>query len=196
MIELSEIQSPFVYLEELDKKAGALLRVGEQLVTSGDWQSLPEYAEDIKQIVKDFEHLPVLLEQTHESIIAEQRRKAEERRLEEERQRQEREERVKREAEYEQSIANFRVAYALFQAKSTWQNTNAAIAAGEIVEKNPIFFVDSRQGALSTAMAALRQKHSYLIEVREAAKELLAEQAQAEPVAENVNESDTQQVSS
>lgn len=150
MRELPEVQSPFVYLEELDKKSGALLRVGEQLVTNGDWDDLPEYKQEIEKIVKEFERVPVLLEQTHERILEDQRRREAERLAEEERQRLEREERLRLEAEYAQAIATFRTSFSTFITKPNWSNTNAAIAAGEAVESNPMFVNDARRGAIST----------------------------------------------
>lgn len=179
MKELSEIQSPFIYLEELDKKSGALLRAGESLVSNGEWESLPEYGEEIKQIVKEFERVPVLLKQTHERILEDQRRREQERLAEEGRQRNEREEQRERERQYSEQIATFRTAYAAFVGKPNWQNTNSALSAGEAVEANPLFPIDARAVAIGTQLASVRSKHAHLIEVREAAKELLAEQAQA-----------------
>jgi hypothetical protein len=136
--ELSDIQDPFVYLEELDRKASRVLRQGESLVSNGDWEILPEYGEEIKQIVKEFERVVPLLEETHERILADQRRREQERFAEEERQRKQREERLKRESEYEQAIATFRISYSAFQTKAIWKTVNDALVAGEAVELNPL----------------------------------------------------------
>jgi hypothetical protein len=180
--ELFEIQDPFVYLSELARKTDRVLKAGESLVSSGEWETLPEYGEEIKQIAKEFERVPVLLAETHEKIVADKRRRDEEKAAEIERQRLAREERLRREAEYDQAIATFRISYSAFQTKATWKNVNDALVAGEVVESNPMFVNDARRGAISTQLATLRSKKSYLEDVRAAAADLIAEREQAQVV--------------
>jgi hypothetical protein len=71
--ELSDIQQPFVYLSELARKTDRVLKQGESLVSSSEWETLPEYADEIRKIVAEFERVVPLLEVTHERILADPR---------------------------------------------------------------------------------------------------------------------------
>lgn len=178
--------SPYTFFENLQQRSRKTLDAGASIVTSGRWDDLPEYFEEVKQTVVAFEQLVPFLTAVHDDVVEQARIREETRLAEIERRRLEKEEKARKAAEFEQQVEVFKTAFLNFKVKpSSWALVNVALAAGEIVEQSALFQNDKRAASLATMLQAVRERHQYLSDVRTVAAEMLAE-AQA---GEKANES-------
>jgi hypothetical protein len=172
--------NPFEFLESLSKRANQTLDRGCQIISRAHWDDLDEYSRELDELVAAFSQVKPLMEDIHNQVVEQARIREQERIAEGERRRKAAEERKCVADEFEQNVQAFDIAFNAFKAKQSWANVNAALSVGEIVEQSALFQADKRSPVLRDNLATLRQKHSYLKEVREMAAEMIAEREQVQ----------------
>jgi hypothetical protein len=178
---MTQTENTWEFFERLGRESERLITNAQRIVREGSWDDLTTFFEtETNELIAQYEQVIPHLKEVHEQILEDQRRAEAERIEREQAAIRAAEERKRQAEEYESAIAMFEQAFQVFSAKISWASTNEARKLGEIVEESPLFRTDKRSGAIATALSVLRSKREYLSAVREAARELLAEQAQVE----------------